>query len=79
MSKLTMITTTAVAAMMALPAAAETTIRLSTYVNEADIRYEGFTHFADLVSVDQRRQPAAVLRCHLALPRRGQPGKADRA
>lgn len=31
-------------------ASAETTLRLSTYVNEADIRYEGFTHFADLVA-----------------------------
>jgi len=28
---------------------AETTLRLSTYVNEADIRYQGFTHFAGLV------------------------------
>ncbi|TNF59978.1 MAG: C4-dicarboxylate ABC transporter substrate-binding protein [Rhodobacteraceae bacterium] len=48
----TLVTTTAIAlAMMAaLPAAAETTIRLSTYVNEADIRYEGFTHFAKLVA-----------------------------
>ncbi len=47
-----LICTTAVAIVMvgALPAAAETTIRLSTYVNEADIRYEGFTHFADLVA-----------------------------
>lgn len=31
-------------------AQAETTLRLSTYVNEADIRYEGFKHFADLVA-----------------------------
>ena len=29
---------------------AETTLRLSTYVNEADIRYQGFQHFAELVS-----------------------------
>ncbi|MDI3337700.1 TRAP transporter substrate-binding protein DctP [Defluviimonas aestuarii] len=40
----------AIATMAALPAAAETTVRLSTYVNEADIRYEGFTHFASLVA-----------------------------
>ena len=31
-------------------ALAETTLRLSTYVNESDIRYEGFTHFAGLVA-----------------------------
>jgi TRAP-type C4-dicarboxylate transport system substrate-binding protein len=43
-------TAVALATLVALPAAAETTIRLSTYVNEADIRYEGFTHFADLVA-----------------------------
>ena len=48
MSKL--ISTTAIVVALALPAAAETTIRLSTYVNEADIRYQGFTHFADLVA-----------------------------
>jgi len=30
-------------------AQAETIIRLSTYVNELDIRYEGFQHFASLV------------------------------
>ncbi len=29
---------------------AETTLRLSTYVNEADIRYQGFQHFAELVA-----------------------------
>ncbi|MCV2871964.1 TRAP transporter substrate-binding protein DctP [Defluviimonas sp. WL0050] len=40
----------AIATMAALPAAAETTVRLSTYVNEADIRYEGFAHFANLVA-----------------------------
>ena len=50
MSKLTTTTAIALAAITALPAAAETTIRLSTYVNEADIRYAGFTHFADLVA-----------------------------
>ncbi|WP_246162173.1 TRAP transporter substrate-binding protein DctP [Roseovarius faecimaris] len=45
-------TTTAIvlATMAAMPAAAETTVRLSTYVNEADIRYDGFVHFANLVS-----------------------------
>lgn len=31
-------------------ASAETTIRLSTYVNESDIRYQGFQHFAELVA-----------------------------
>ncbi|MDW4551729.1 TRAP transporter substrate-binding protein DctP [Defluviimonas sp. D31] len=40
----------AIATMAALPATAETTVRLSTYVNEADIRHEGFTHFAGLVA-----------------------------
>jgi TRAP-type C4-dicarboxylate transport system substrate-binding protein len=49
-SKLMSTTALALAALVALPAAAETTIRLSTYVNEADIRYQGFTHFADLVA-----------------------------
>lgn len=29
---------------------AQTTVRLSTYVNEADIRYQGFQYFAELVS-----------------------------
>lgn len=38
------------AGMSAGVASAETTLRLSTYVNESDIRYEGFTHFADLVA-----------------------------
>ena len=45
--------TTALALACALAAgtaSAQTTLRLSTYVNEADIRYEGFTHFADLVA-----------------------------
>ena len=50
MSKITATTLLALAATISAPAAAETTIRLSTYVNEADIRYEGFTHFAGLVS-----------------------------
>ena len=50
MSKYLITTAIALASIAALPAAAETTIRLSTYVNEADIRYEGFTHFADLVT-----------------------------
>ncbi len=31
-------------------ATAETTLRLSTYVNESDIRYQGFQHFAELVA-----------------------------
>ena len=30
--------------------AADTTIRLSTYVNESDVRYDGFVHFANLVN-----------------------------
>jgi TRAP-type C4-dicarboxylate transport system substrate-binding protein len=46
---------TAAAAALALAATAgiaqaQTTLRLSTYVNEADIRYQGFQHFADLVA-----------------------------
>jgi len=40
----------ALGAALATPALAETTIRLSTYVNEADIRYDGFVHFAELVT-----------------------------
>lgn len=43
-------TASVIALSTALPAAAETTIRLSTYVNEADIRYDGFVHFAELVA-----------------------------
>ena len=31
-------------------ATAETTLRLSTYVNESDIRYQGFQHFAEQVT-----------------------------
>ena len=50
MSKLMTTTAVALATLVALPAAAETTIRLSTYVNEADIRYNGFVHFAELVA-----------------------------
>lgn len=34
----------------AAPASAQTTLRLSTYVNEVDIRYQGFKKFADLVA-----------------------------
>lgn len=46
-------TTTAVALALtasAGAATAETTLRLSTYVNEADIRYQGFQKFAELVA-----------------------------
>ena len=45
-----LIATTALGLTVAMPAMAETTIRLSTYVNEADIRYDGFVHFAALVA-----------------------------
>ncbi|MBQ0749464.1 MAG: TRAP transporter substrate-binding protein DctP, partial [Roseovarius sp.] len=45
-----LIATTALGLTVAVPAMAETTIRLSTYVNEADIRYDGFVHFAELVA-----------------------------
>ena len=31
------------------PLMAETTLRLSTYVNEVDVRHEGFKKFAELV------------------------------
>lgn len=34
---------------------AETTIRLSTYVNESDVRYQGFQHFAELVAEKTNR------------------------
>jgi TRAP-type C4-dicarboxylate transport system substrate-binding protein len=51
--KTSMKCTTAVAALALAAtmgtAGAETTLRLSTYVNEADVRYQGFQHFADLV------------------------------
>jgi TRAP-type transport system periplasmic protein len=33
---------------LSMPASAQTTLRLSTYVNETDIRYEGFKKFAEL-------------------------------
>lgn len=46
----TVLTATVAATALALPVAAETTIRLSTYVNEADVRYDGFQHFAELVA-----------------------------
>nr|MCU0965364.1 C4-dicarboxylate ABC transporter substrate-binding protein [Burkholderiaceae bacterium] len=36
-------------ATVATPALAQTTLRLSTYVNEVDIRYQGFKKFAELV------------------------------
>ena len=52
MTKLSAITLAALFAMsLAAPAAhANTTLRLSTYVNEADIRYNGFKKFAELVT-----------------------------
>lgn len=37
-------------AAFAAPAAAQTTLRLSTYVNEVDIRYQGFKKFAELTA-----------------------------
>lgn len=40
----------AACATVATPALAQTTLRLSTYVNEVDIRYQGFTKFAELVN-----------------------------
>ena len=55
------------ASTLSLPATGDTTIRLSTYVNEIDIRYEGFKHFADLVkektggSVEVQIFPSATL------------------
>ena len=42
-------TATLAATAVAKTASAETTIRLSTYVNEIDIRYKGFQKFAELV------------------------------
>ena len=42
--------TAALALMAAPPDATETTIGLSPYVTEADIRHQGFTHFAELVA-----------------------------
>lgn len=49
--KLNMAASAAVIAMSASASAvsAEELIRLSTYVNKADIRYEGFQHLADLI------------------------------
>jgi len=58
---------TALSVAATVPALAETTIRLSTYVNEADIRYDGFVHFAKLVeektggSVEVQIFPSATL------------------
>jgi TRAP-type C4-dicarboxylate transport system substrate-binding protein len=45
LSALSLLATAAFAA----PAVAQTTLRLSTYVNEVDIRYQGFKKFAELV------------------------------
>jgi len=66
-SQTALTTSVALAALLAAPAFAETTVRLSTYVNEADIRYDGFVHFADLVaektggSVEVQIFPSATL------------------
>lgn len=38
------------AASLASPAVAQTTLRLSTYVNEVDVRYQGFKKFAELAA-----------------------------
>jgi len=62
-----LMTATAFGTTLVAPAMAETTIRLSTYVNEADIRYDGFVHFAKLVaektggSVEVQIFPSATL------------------
>ena len=40
----------AASAILASTAHSQTTLRLSTYVNEVDIRYQGFKKFADLVN-----------------------------
>ncbi|SEK21950.1 TRAP-type C4-dicarboxylate transport system, substrate-binding protein [Roseovarius azorensis] len=45
-----LVSSTILGVVATLPAQAETTIRLSTYVNEADIRHDGFVHFAELVA-----------------------------
>ncbi|MEQ8966454.1 MAG: TRAP transporter substrate-binding protein DctP [Azospirillaceae bacterium] len=64
---ITALSSAGLAAVIALPAQAQTTIRLSTYVNEADIRYDGFVHFAELVaektdgSVEVQIFPSATL------------------
>ena len=52
MTKLSAITLAALCTLtLAAPAAhANTTLRLSTYVNEADVRYNGFKKFAELVA-----------------------------
>ena len=47
--KLTSISLLVCASLSAATASAATTLRLSTYVNESDIRYEGFKKFAELV------------------------------
>ncbi len=63
----TILSTTAIAGALAASASAQTTVRLSTYVNEADIRYDGFAHFAELVaektggSVEVQIFPSATL------------------
>lgn len=49
-SKLGAAATVSALAAFAGVAHAETTLRLSTYVNESDVRYQGFQHFADLVA-----------------------------
>ena len=62
-----LIAATALGTTIAAPAIADTTIRLSTYVNESDIRYDGFVHFAKLVeektggSVEVQIFPSATL------------------
>jgi len=47
-NRLTPIAVSVLLACMATSASAATTLRLSTYVNEVDIRYEGFKKFAEL-------------------------------
>ena len=62
-----LIAATALGTTIAAPAIADTTIRLSTYVNESDIRHDGFVHFAELVaektggSVEVQIFPSATL------------------
>jgi TRAP-type C4-dicarboxylate transport system substrate-binding protein len=51
MRKIWKVATSSIALVASMGAAqAETTLRLSTYVNEADIRYQGFEKFAELVA-----------------------------
>lgn len=51
MHKIWTLTASSIALSVSMGAAqAQTTLRLSTYVNEADIRYQGFAHFAELVA-----------------------------